>query len=67
MRYYTRPEASNANNVKKFRRKTETDVLRKIDDLIQMLDTPELQTPELRAALAASRMTVARDPDGHAD
>jgi hypothetical protein len=48
------------------KRHTEASVLRKIDTLIQMLDTPELQTYELRTALAASRRLAAVERDADA-
>jgi hypothetical protein len=48
------------------KRHTEASVLQKIDTLIQMLDTPELQTYELRTALAALRSPAAVERDADA-
>ncbi|MGO9648565.1 MAG: hypothetical protein ACLPOO_10960 [Terriglobales bacterium] len=48
------------------KQQTEASVLRKLDDLIEMLDTPELQTDTLRTALAASRGVAAVERDADA-
>ena len=48
------------------KRHTEASVLQKIDTLIQMLDTPESQTSELRTALAALRSPAAVERDADA-
>jgi len=51
-----RPEVQNANHRNRQMHETEESVLRKLDDLIHWLDSPEEQPPALRATLAQSKL-----------